>query len=345
VIVIDGSQGEGGGQILRSALSLSMATGRPFRIDNIRANRGKPGLLRQHLTAVRAAKAVSGARVSGDELGSASLIFEPDEIRAGDYDFAIGSAGSTILVLQTVLPALMLVKGASRVALAGGTHNQAAPPFEFVERAYLPVLAKMGVASTATLTRRGFYPAGGGALSVEVTPSGPPKPIELPSRGAPGRRYAEAVFANLAADIAKRELTVVKEVLGFADDELLVRGVKDSRGPGNVLLITFESETLTEVFAGFGERGVSAERVARGAANEARRYLAADVAVGPHLADQLLLPMALAGGGRFTTVAPSRHTRTNIETIRLFLDVDIACRETGGKAWEIEVTSDSASTG
>ena len=191
IITIDGARGEGGGQILRTALSLSVATGRPLRIGNIRAKRTKPGLMRQHLTAVRAAQSVSGARVQGAELGSTALTFEPDGVRGGDYHFAVGTAGSATLVAQTVLPALMLADRPAHLVLEGGTHNPHAPPFEFLERAFLPLVRRMGVGLQARLERPGFVPAGGGRFILDVTLAGDLRLIEILDRGTlkrPGRK-------------------------------------------------------------------------------------------------------------------------------------------------------------
>ena len=178
-VAIDGAVGEGGGQTLRTSLALSLVTGRAFRITNIRAGRAKPGLLRQHLTAVRAAVEISDAACDGAEIGAGELVFRPGAVRAGDYRFAIGTAGSTTLVLQTVLPALALAGGPSRLTLEGGTHNPFAPPFDFLARTFLPVFNRFGPQVEATLTRAGFYPAGGGQIAVSVVPVDRLRPVEL----------------------------------------------------------------------------------------------------------------------------------------------------------------------
>lgn len=338
MIEIDGAQGEGGGQVLRSALSLAMVTGRPLRIENIRAGRQRPGLLRQHLTALRAAQDISGAKVTGGELGSNALTFEPGDVTGGDYAFAVGTAGSATLVAQTVLPALMLAGQPSQVRFEGGTHNPQAPPFEFLERCYLPLLRRMGVGVAAQLHRPGFYPAGGGRFSLEITPAKRLAPIELLSRGARNSNRAEAVVSNLPRDIAARELAVIAGRLRWPEDALHISEETRSPGPGNVVMLTLEFEQVTELFTGFGALGVSAEAVATRALQDLQRFVKRTAAVGPHLADQLLLPLALAGGGRFTTVKPSRHARTNIEVIRRFLPVEIDCDERGEGVWQIEVT-------
>ncbi len=339
MIVIDGSRGEGGGQILRSSLALSMVTGKPFRIEKIRAGRKTPGLLRQHLTSVRAAAAVSGATVTGDELGSQRLEFTPGAIRAGAYHFAVGTAGSAMLVFQTVFPALMLADGPSEATFEGGTHNPMAPPFEFLERTFLPLVARIGAKALVELTRPGFFPAGSGSFTARVEPFGKrKKPLELDERGKIQHRNVTALVSHLPDAVGKRELETVAKKLSWAEDDFQIRRDDRSVGPGNALMIEVGSEQVTEIFTGFGDRNVRSEAVAEAALAEAKAYLAAEVAVGEHLADQLLIPMALGAGGRFTTLPPSRHTETNIETIRTFLDVDIQCEKVEGRVWRVTVT-------
>jgi RNA 3'-terminal phosphate cyclase (ATP) len=323
MIAIDGSAGEGGGQILRTALALSLVTGEAFRIEKIRAGRKKPGLLRQHLTAVQAAVEIGNAKVQGAELGSIELAFKPGKVQPGDYRFAVGTAGSAMLVLQTILPALLVGSQPSTLRLEGGTHNPQAPPFDFVEKAFLPLLNRMGPVVTAHLDCPGFYPAGGGKFSVTIQPVEKLSKLELLQRGEIKRRVARGIVANLPRNIAARELAVVAQQLNWPSELLQVDEIKNSCGPGNALVIELESDSVTEVFTGFGERGVSAETVASSVAQEVRDYLACDAPVGVHLADQLLLPLAMVGSGCFRTSAPSRHTTTNIETIKQFLQSDL----------------------
>jgi RNA 3'-terminal phosphate cyclase (ATP) len=313
---IDGAEGEGGGQVVRTALGLSLLTGRRIRLVNIRARRERPGLLRQHLTAVEAAARIGDARVEGARLGSAELDFAPRGIRPGDYSFDVGSAGSVTLVLQTVLPALLSAEAPSRLTLLGGTHNPLAPPFDFLARAFVPAIARMGARVRLELLRHGFFPAGGGEIRAEVHPS-PLAPLQLLQRGRILRRRAEAVVSNLPLSIAERELRVV----GW--DDAAARPV-ESAGPGNVVMLLAESEHATELVTGFGRKGVPAERVAERALAEMERYLAADVPVGEHLADQLLIPMAVAGGGSFRTLPFSSHATTNAALIERFLPVRFA---------------------
>jgi RNA 3'-terminal phosphate cyclase (ATP) len=336
MITIDGSHNEGGGQILRTALTLSLATRTPFRIDKIRAGRKRPGLLRQHLTAVLAAARIANAEVRGAEINSTELIFAPQDVGPGDYQFSMGTAGSTMLVLQTVLPVLMLAAGPSTLTLEGGTHNPAAPPYDFVERVYLPLLGRMGVRVRCELISAGFFPAGGGVVKISIDPPGECQALDLRQRGKIIRRSARGIVANLAQSIAERELAVVRQKLGWERGNLIAETVT-SRGPGNILFLEVESELLTEIFTGFGARNVRAETVAERAIGEAKRYLASDVAVGEHLADQLLLPLALLKGGVFTTLPLSAHAQTNIETIGKFSPVNIQVHEDGKRSCTVEV--------
>jgi RNA 3'-terminal phosphate cyclase (ATP) len=311
-------------------------TGKPFRIERIRAKRPKPGLLRQHLTAVNAAAEVGQAEVHGGSLGSLELTFVPGEAQPGDYRFAVGTAGSATLVLQTVLPALLAARGPSRLTLEGGTHNPFAPPFDFLQKAFLPLVRRMGAGVEAILERPGFYPAGGGLFRAAIEPAGSLRRLDLLERGEVKRRSARAIVSRLPLDIARRELSAVRDGLSWGDECLRAEEAR-SAGPGNVLLLEIESEHVTEVFTGFGERGRPAEAVAAGAVDEARSYLAAGVPVGVHLADQLLLPMAQASGGSFRTLAPSRHTTTNAEVLKRFLDAEVRTTREDGGAWLVEV--------
>jgi len=334
MITLDGSMGEGGGQVLRTALALSLVTGQPFVIDRIRAGREKPGLKRQHLTAVQAATEVGDAKVEGAELGSSRLAFQPGRVRGGSFQFAIGTAGSTTLVLQTVLPALLVADAPSTIVLSGGTHNPLAPPFDFLSLAFVPVLRAMGASIDLRLVRHGFAPAGGGALAATIGPARL-TPVQLLHRGASRLPRARALIAQIPRSVAERELNIVQRRLGLHPEELHVEQV-DSHGPGNMLLLELPNELTTEVIGVPGERGTSAEQVAERACAQARTFLATDAPVGEHLADQLLIPMAMAGGGAFRTVAPSPHTRTNAEVIERFLPVHFDVREAAGH-WQVDV--------
>lgn len=319
MLIIDGASGEGGGQVLRTSLALSLLTRTPFRIENIRAKRKTPGLLRQHLTAVYAATQAGDAAVEGAALGAPVLTFIPRALHSGDYTFAIGTAGSTMLVLQTLLLPLALADGPSTLELDGGTHNPAAPPFDFIDLAFLPLLRRMGAEVEIELVRPGFYPAGGGKIRVRITPTKTLARLDLDERGATTTRCVRAVVANLPWTIADREARAAAGELGWPDDCLQAHTLTGSAGPGNCISVIAGFEHVTDVFTAFGERGVPAETVAHNAAKQARRYLNSNAAVGEHLADQLLLPLALGAGGSFTTTPLSGHSLTNIETIGKFV--------------------------
>lgn len=319
MIELDGAAGEGGGQMLRTSLTLSMITGQPFRMTNIRAGRAKPGLMRQHLVAVLAAAEVSAATVDGAEIGSQTLTFVPHGIRAGDYGFAIGTAGSCTLVLQTLVVALLHADGPSTVRISGGTHNPLAPPAQFMQRAYCQLLQRMGADVRIALLRTGFYPAGGGIVEANIAPCARLEPLTLLERGALIEGYAEAFSAGIPQHVGTRELERVGKRMHWEGSQLRNHTLPAGQGPGNALLITLEHAHLTEVFAAFGEKSVSAQDVADNAVEQARTYLQSQAAVGEHLADQLMLPLALAGGGAFTAASVSQHALTNADVIGRFL--------------------------
>jgi RNA 3'-terminal phosphate cyclase (ATP) len=338
VIELNGATGEGGGQILRSALALAMCTGQPMRIQHIRAKRPKPGLMRQHLTCVQAAVAVCGARVEGVELASQTLLFEPGPVLAGDYAFNVGTAGSCTLVLQTVLPALMQCALPSRVSLRGGTHNPMAPPFHFLERGFAPLLRRLGVGIDLVLRRHGFYPAGGGEIAVEIRPPAAGLlACDVMDRGELQEAYAECLAAAVPSVVAERELATIGQLLGWAGDQLRTPGMRQNEGPGNALLATLAHAQVTEVFTSFGAKGVSAERVAQLLAHEVKAYLASDAALAPHLTDQWMLPLALAvvargGAASFTCSEMTEHATTNIEVIEKFLPVRFDVQTTASRS-------------
>ena len=320
MITIDGSFGEGGGQILRTSLSLSLVTGKPFRIENIRARRERSGLLRQHLTAVLAAAEVGGAEVAGATLSSSELTFSPGKVRPGEYRFTVGTAGSGTLVFQTVFPALMLASAPSRITIEGGTHNSGAPPFDFLERTFLPLLARMGAKVRLQFERYGFYPAGGGRFYAEIEPA-TLRGIHLGERGEILSRRAIGIVANLPRHIAQREVDTVRSLLNWGPECMTVEETRNSPGPGNLVMIEIGSAEVTEIFSAFGQVGVSAERIATLAARDAQTYLASRAAADEHLTDQLLLPLALAGGGSFTAENINMHASTNMSVISKFLRV------------------------
>ena len=337
MLEIDGALGEGGGQILRSALSLSMCLAKPFKIINIRAARKKPGLRPQHLLAVHAAASISHASVEGAIPGAQELVFQPQGIFPGHYDFSIGTAGSTTLVLQTVLPALMLAHASSELTLEGGTHNPLAPPFEFLAQAFLPLLNRMGPCVSATLERPGFFPKGGGRFHVDIQPTSKLKPLILLERGRVMQLRAEILLSHLPEHIAQREHAVISKALPIAEHDVNIRIDHSALGPGNVVTVMVQSEHVTEVFTAIGERGIPAEVVASKVVQAVQHYLHSDIPVGPYLADQLLLPIALAGAGSFITSRPSLHTLSNMSVIKQFMGTDFSHREVRPDAWQIDL--------
>lgn len=326
MLTIDGAMGEGGGQVLRTALALAAVTRQPFRIARIRARRSRPGLLRQHLAAVRAITELCRARVHGDALGSTELSFEPGAAAHGEYHFQIGTAGSTTLLLQTVLPPLLLAAGDSRIVFEGGTHNPLAPSLDFMIQTFLPLLQRMGVTASARLERHGFYPAGGGRFVFELRGGAQLRPLQLLERGPIEHVAVRAIVAKIPDHVAVRETQVLANALADLPVEVHTERV-DSPGPGNVATVTLRATSVTETFCGFGEVRLRAEKVAHRLAGEVRAYVASGAPVGEYLADQLLLPMVLGDGGEFRTLAPSLHLRTNIDVIHQFIPNCIALDE------------------
>ena len=344
MIAIDGSVGEGGGQILRTSLALSMCTGQPFTLARIRARRAKPGLMRQHLTCVQAAAAVSGATVQGAALGSGTLVFEPGAVKPGDYAFSVGTAGSCTLVLQTVWPALMLADAPSRLKLAGGTHNPMAPPFHFLERCYAPLLRRLGAGSELALRRLGFYPAGGGEIDVTIHPAADMlRPFDLLERGDRVEAFAECLAPALPGAVARRELDALARALAWTPEQLRVPVVRQNEGPGNALMATLSHANVCELFTQFGEKGVTSEQVAQALAREVRDYDSSTAALGPHLADQWALPLALAvwrrgGAAAYTCTELTDHATTNFAMIERFLPVRFETAQID-KGWRVSVSA------
>lgn len=336
-LYIDGSAGEGGGQVLRSSLTLSMATGIPFRIDGIRAGRKKPGLMRQHLTAVQSAARLSSAEVVGAELGATSVEFRPRGVTPGTYEFSVGTAGSTSLVLQTLLVPLCLADGPSRLTLRGGTHNPWAPPFDYLAKCFRPIARRLGLRFQLELVRYGFFPAGGGEIRVSVEPADDLRPLRLTERGAPGRHSGQILLANLSERIGESERKTLARRMGWDPERIAIETVEGSAGPGNLMNVTLDYANVTEIVTAFGERGLPAKRVATDVSDQARQFLGSQAAVGVHLADQLMLPLALCKGGEYTTLRPSRHARTNAEIINLFLGEGTVEIREEGDAYRVEV--------
>lgn len=315
LIQINGT--EGGGQMLRTALTLAMVTGQPFRMTNIRGKRKKPGLMRQHLTCVKAACEVADGTADGAEIGSTEIVFRVGALRGSSYEFAIGTAGSTTLLLQTLLPALLFGDAPSRLRIEGGTHNPMAPPFDFIEKIYLPALRRMGVEAEVSLIETGFAPAGGGVIECSVQPCTKLSKIDLHDRGELKAMSLITLIRNLNPDIAERmnEAVLKQQPCGDSRIEIL------AAGPGRGVCCLYEAvfENSSEMASACGEIGLTADRIGSRVGKSVKHFLSSNAAVGRYLADQLLLPMALAGGGSFTTMIPDDHVLTNLAVIEKFL--------------------------
>lgn len=332
MIEIDGTFGEGGGQILRTSLALSALTGRAFRIRRIRARRSKPGLRRQHLTAVLAAREVSRAEVSGAHVGSSELTFVPSRITSGDFSFDVQTAGSAMLVLQTVLPPLFHADRPSTVTVRGGTHNPLSPPFEFFAETFLPAIARMGFHGEARLVRHGFYPAGGGEVTVELTPVQKARPVDFVPPEGRVRCTARVLLARLPDRVWHAERRAL-ESLDFDLEAIERHEVADSRGPGNCVMIVVErgggGNSVRSILTAFGERGRPSSAVVEEAASYCRELVSSGAAVDRFLADQLLIYMAVARGGSLTVPVLTDHATTNMAVIEKFLPVRFATDKVG----------------
>lgn len=341
VIGIDGSIGEGGGQILRSALCLSLLTGQTFVLENIRAARTKPGLRPQHLAAVKAAARISQAVVSGDRIGSTKLCFEPGVIQPGEYHFSIGTAGATSLVLQTVLLPLAMADGGSRITISGGTHVPWSTCYHYLDWNWRPVLAQMGIRFDLRLTRAGFYPMGGGEISAVIAGCSVPASISLQQRGELRRIRGISGIANLPMHIAERQrsqaMRRLKRIAPGAEVEVRIEPLT-AFSPGTTLLLQAEFQYSRACFFALGAKGKPAERVADEAVEALEKFMLSSGTVDPWLADQLLLPLALARTpSQLNTSEVTQHLLTNAGVIRRFIPVDIQVDGGLGEAARVEV--------
>ncbi len=293
--------------------------------------------MRQHLTAVHAVAGACGAEVRGAELGSSTFELTPGRVGHGDHRLAVGTAGSAALVLQTLVTGLLSHEGESRITVEGGTDNPAAPPADFLVQVWAPLVRALGADFHVQIERRGYYPAGGGRLVAHLSVPARLSGFERMERGATTERRAVARVSVLPPNIAHRELAVLEGAFDLQRDALQAEEIRHPRGPGNTVQLLWRCEHTLELFTGFGAKGKSAEKVARDVVNEAQRWEAADVPVGEHQADQLVLLMALAGEGAFRTTRPSLHTRTQLALIPRFLPVAIELTEEEGDRAVIRV--------
>ncbi len=331
MITIDGSYGEGGGQILRTTLSLSALLGIPVRIEAIRANRKKPGLMPQHLTAVKALQEICQARVEGVAIGSKELRFEPGRVNPGDYSFDVGTAGATSLIFQSLLLPLVLSGGESAVRLKGGTHVPWSPPFHYLSRVFLPVLARMGIRVEMDLRKWGWYPKGGGEIEARIKPVRHLMPLSLEEPWKADWIKVLCASSHLPGHIRERERRQVEERLSqknLAAHYELIEG--PSPGQGNVVFIVAGGSPAEAGFSSLGQRGKRAEQVADESADSLLAFLESGTSVEEHLADQLVPFLALAEG--FSEILAQRvssHLKTNLWVVRQFFKVGIDLKEEG----------------
>lgn len=326
MVRIDGSYGEGGGQIIRTSVSLAAITGQSVEIQNIRAKRSKPGLQPQHLMAVKAAADLCAAELTGADKGSTILVFEPTKkVEAGDYRFEINTAGSAPLVAQTVIMPLVLTGQRSTVSITGGTHNPMAPSSDYLERVYAPALREMGVSITIESPRAGFYPAGGGEINIELTGSSSLFPISKLER-LPLRLEAIITTYALGNNVFNR----ARETIGESIEYIKVRHEeKDSNGPGAAVVIIAEHGGGSAGFTGLGEKGKPMEKVAEEAVGQYLQWEASGAPIDEHLADQLVLPATFASGeSRWRTPVVTEHLRTVLWLVGQFIPIDFELGET-----------------
>ena len=332
---------ECGGQILRAALTLAAATGRGFVLRDLRAGHDKPGLLRRHLAVVRAAADICDAQTQGAELSSTVLTFLPGKLKGGAFTWAVGAAGNANLVLQTVLPALTLAPHPATVTMTGGTHTPSGPPFCFLSESWLPQLRAMGATIELTLDRWGFFPAGRGRISAQVTPSSL-SPVSLVRRGPLLGLSATAAVAVVNPKTARMALRTLTTELTAAQQrrdwpefpafEQQAHTIRDSCGPGNILWLRADATNVSAVFsavldttggspAGDGDDEVGPDGAAAAVASQAATWLDSGAPVEEHLAASLVVPMALAGSGRFVTTAPTEQLHRVLALVERFLPV------------------------
>ena len=327
MLEIDGNYGEGGGQILRSSLSLSAILNRPIRISDIRAGRKKPGLAPQHLTSVKAVAAITNAEVIGGQLGAQTLTFRPQEISGGNYTFNVAesrpSAGALSLVFQSVALPLSFAKVPSTVTLRGGTHVPWSPTVHYLQESFMPIAAKFGFQGSIQLNRWGWYPKGGGEAIAKVQPTVDWRGIQLGHRGKLQAIHGISAASNLPEHIINRQHNQIVKRLTRFDSPVNIERVKgESIGQGTLVFLMAEFENVQAGFSSLGARGKRAEAVADEAYQALADFLKSDAAIEPFLADQLILPMALAKGeSRFTTSQITQHLTTNIWLVQQFLPV------------------------
>jgi len=310
MLEIDGSLGEGGGQVLRTALSIACVKRQKVRICNIRAGRSNPGLRAQHLTVCRLLAEITGASMQGAELGSTELVFEPGNISGGNFKFDIGTAGSCTLLLQAALPVMLYSKENCNIEITGGTHVRGAPTYEYFSNVFLPAIRCFGADCEAALLHVGFYPKGGGRISLATRPS-KLSGAEFGAQKISAASYS-IISGNLPAHVAKREEDEISKSLGNLKPQGKILDFKPA-SPGNAITIWSGAIGASSL----GEIGRSAEAVAQEACESFKAEAAGNPSVDSHLADQLLAYAALADGRTvFVTSKITSHLSTNAVVLR-----------------------------
>jgi RNA 3'-terminal phosphate cyclase (ATP) len=325
-IVVDGSIGEGGGQIFRTSLTLSLLTGKPVQFHNIRANRSSPGLRQQHLTALIAAGEISDAHVEGGIIGSQEVFFDPGVIKPGKYRFNISTAGSTSLVLQTILIPLSVASNDSRITISGGTHVPWSPPFHYLKWQWLFWLKKIGYHGKLTLNRCGYYPKGGGEVSCQIKPSGFFKPIQIEERGNLIQIRGVSAATNLPRDIPNRQRLRFVSRVGSKYPLNDIRSViLPGKGKGSFLTVLVEFEKTFACFTSLGQKNKRSEEVADEVVSLVDQFMNDPGCVDSHLPDQLLIPLCFVDSQSVIhTTKITRHLLTNAEVIQMFIPIEIA---------------------
>jgi RNA 3'-phosphate cyclase len=340
LIEVDGSYGEGGGQILRTALALSAILRKPFIIHHIRSKRRNPGLQAQHLEAVEALARITEAQTEGVKFGSQKVTFIPQKILPGEYQFEVKTAGSITLLLQAIILPLCLAHGTSRLTLVGGTHVPWSPPFHYFSEVLLPTLEPMGISIGAVIEKWGWYPRGGGEIQLKINPVPELKPISLVNRGPLRKIRGLSIISRLPKHVADRQkdqaLKRIQEELKM-EAEINVFYDAPSNGSGSFLFLLVEYEKTIAGFSSLGAKGKPAEKVADEAVEALKDYLSSEGCIDPHLADQLIPFMALAkGNSSFTTTRITEHLLTNLWILQHFWGVKILRRGEKGEDGRID---------
>jgi len=340
LIEIDGSYGEGGGQILRTALALSAILKKSFTIHHIRSKRKNPGLQAQHLEAVEALARITAAHTEGVKFGSQKITFVPEKILSGDYQFEVRTAGSVTLLLQAIFPPLCLAQEISKLTLAGGTHVPWSPPFHYLSEVLLPTLKLIGASAEAAIERWGFYPRGGGKIQLKIEPVHELKPVSLVNRGSLKKVRGLSAISDLPKHVADRQkeqaLKRIEREMKI-DAEITVLYDAPSNGPGSFIFLLAEYERTLGGFSSLGQKGKAAEKVADEAVDSLKDYIESDGCIDPYLADQLVPFLALAkGNSSFTSTRITEHLLTNLWVIEHFFDLKISTSGEKGKSGRIE---------